>query len=180
MKALLPSTALIAALINPATAATLAGDTIDAYVGGVYGQPRLTGFGLDAPFVVKDGRSDTKQYSNAFTLDVDGNGFQINFLLYSVLKDGFTINLTDLDFSAPSPVILSDLTVSTNVTGLNYEFTEDSVKILLGNVFIDNGMYFKASFSTSPVPEPSNSILMTLGLAWLAYAKTHRSRPTDE
>jgi len=174
MRLLNIAAAAITIICTSASAATIAGDTIDAYAGGFYGIERIKGFGLDAPFVVKDGRSDTKQYSNAFTLDVDGDGFSVNFYFFSQLADGFRLNLVDLNFDAPSPVALVDLDVTTNLSGVTFKVGPESVQINLGNVKTDNGMYFNAKFLTSPVPEVSTVALLGLGL--VAIAGCHLSR----
>lgn len=174
MKALNLAASLVFLISSSTSAATLAGDTIDAYVGGFYGLTRVNGFGLDRPFVVKDGKTDTKQYSNVFTLDVDGDGFGINFYLYSQLTDGFTLNLTGLDFAASAPVTLSGLDVSTNLAGVTYGVGPDSIKLQLGNVMTDNGMYFKAKFITTPVPELGTSTLLAVGLIALTSVRLTR------
>jgi hypothetical protein len=151
-----------------ASAASLEGDTIDAYISAYGG--RISGFGLDAPFVVTNGTLDTKTYSSAFKLNVDGTSFDIKFLLDAQFASDATLTLADLDFDVPN-YILSNAVLNSNLTGYSFETGSDYLRINLGDVFIGTDKYIQGSFITSPVPEPSTGILAALGLGVLGIAR---------
>src|SRR4051812_22896904 len=99
--------------VNAQASASLAGDTIDV---GMYrtvdtgrGIGRITGFGLDGPFVVQDGIADMKQYSVAYTVNVDGGGFAVDYLNSFQWGNGVVFRLSDLNFSGGA--LLQSLTV---------------------------------------------------------------------
>ncbi len=162
---------------SQASSATLAGDTVDAFISVDYGfgPERKSGFGLDGPFVVADGTADTKQYSSAFTLNVDGDGFNIQFLILGRWAPGTTFTLNDFDFFSSEPVSLSGLNINTSLAGYSTEIGSDYIRLNLGDVYIGPDKYFQATFVTSPVPEPSTLVFSAIALAGVA-TQVHRKR----
>ena len=162
-----------------AHSATLAGDSIDAYVSAYGG--RIYGFGLDRPFVVSDGTVDTKQYSNAFTLNVNGDGFNIQFLTYGQFSSSAAFTMSDLNFHSTAPVELSGLTIDTNIVGHTTDITPTAIRLNLGDVYINTDKYFRAKFVTSAVPEVSTLSLMAVGLLGVAvmFSRGNAASRTD-
>lgn len=152
---------------------TLTGDLVDA---GMYrtvdtgrGIGRITGFGLDAPFVVAEGASDRKQYSVAYGLDVDGDRFGIDYLNSFSWGTGIVFRLEDLDFS--NGAILESLMVDTNMVGYVLSVGTDFVEIDLSGVSGTRDAYFNGQFitaHTAQVPEPSSLALLMLGAVGVA------------
>lgn len=171
---------LIAAAAVNVQAAGLAGDSIDAAVIRTvdtgYGLGRISGYGLDRPFVVLDGSSDLQQYRGTFTLDVDDHGFSIKFLSSAGWQDGIVLRLTDLDFGASGMYALKGLNVETNLIGYSLTTGADSVDILLGGTRFTEKTYFNATFAISSVPEPGALTLLALGLAPMLMVARRESK----
>jgi hypothetical protein len=153
---------------NAHAGVTLTGDLVDA---GMYrtvdtgrGVGRITGFGLDQPFVVEEGVADRKQYSVAYALDVDGGGFAIDYLNAFSWGAGVVFRLSDLDFTNGG--LLKSLAIDTNMVGYGLTVGADFIEINLSGVKGTRDVYFNGQFvTTSAVPEPSSVALLALGLA---------------
>ena len=183
MKTALAIPLLLFAVSAEATPISLAGDTIDAMmiktVDNGYGLGRITGYGLDAPFVVQDGPGDQKTYSSAFKLDVDGDKFAINFISDAGWQNGIVLKLADLDFLSPSTGLsmLTGLDVFTNLIGYTLNIGSDFVEIGLGGTHFNTSTYFTGRFVVSSVPEPSSLALLALGLSgFWATSRTRRTK----
>jgi hypothetical protein len=166
---------------NAQAGVSLSGDTIDA---GMYrtvdtgrGVGRIVGFGLDNPFVVEDGVADQKKYSVAYTLDVDGDRFAIDYLNPFAWGAGIVFRMTDLDFS--NGALLQSLAVDTNMVGYGLTVGADYVEINLSGVKGTRDAYFNGQFITAAaeVPEPSSIALLGLGLAGIGFG-ARRARAT--
>ncbi len=163
---------------------TLVGDTIDAAmirtVDTGFGLGRITGYGLDAPFIVLDGLTDQRQYSSAFSLNVDGSQFGIRFLSTAGWQDGIVLRISDLDFSGGS--FLSGVTINTNVSNLSgYTLTTsaDWLEIGLGGTQFTPSTILAGSFNVTPVTVPSSFVLLTMGLLAVAgYSRRVRFAPS--
>jgi len=182
MKTLMFAATLLATAAVQASPVTLAGDTVDAAIvrtinDPFYGGGRISGYGLDAPFVVQDGNSDQKTYSSTFKLDVDGNKFSIWFLTLAGWQDGIVFRLSDLDFSLPGST-LSSVSADTNLVGYTLTVGADSIDLGLGGTHFTPSTYFVGTFDVSSVPEPASLALVMLGLMGVA-ASRRRSRNPD-
>ncbi|MFC3376523.1 PEPxxWA-CTERM sorting domain-containing protein [Rugamonas sp. CCM 8940] len=174
--------ALLSSLLFAAgaqAAPTLLGDTVDA---GMYrtvdtghGVGRINGFGLDAPFVVQAGTADLQHYSVAYSLNVEGDKFLIDFLHPSQWGSGIVFRLSGLDFS-PAGGHLSSLTVDSNLSGYTLKVGKDYVEIGLAGVKGTADSYFTGSFNVSAVPEPSSWAMLALGLGALGAAARRQKR----
>jgi len=159
---------------NAHASVTLVGDTVDAAmvrtVDTGRGLGRIMGFGLDNPFVVEDGAADQKRYSVAYSLDVDGDRFVMDYLNSFQWGAGIVFRLTDLNFS--NGAALQSLVVDTNLVGYGLTVGADFVEINLANVRGTRDAYFSGQFVTAAaaVPEPSSVALLALGLAGLGFA----------
>lgn len=156
-----------------AQTSTLVGDTIDAAmirtVNSGYGLGRITGYGLDNPFIVLDGIEDQRQYSSSFLLNVDGSQFDIRFLSTAGWQDGIVLRISDLDFSNGS--FLAGVTVNTNLSNLSgYTLTTgtDWLEIGLGGTQFTPKTILAGSFNVTPVPESSSFVLLMMGLLAVA------------
>jgi len=177
MKNSLLALALLTTTTAHAGPVTLAGDQIDAAmirtIDTGYGLGRISGYGLDAPFVVQDGNADQHQYSSAFKLNVDGNSFSIWFLSMAGWQDGIFLRLSDLDFS-PMGSTLSSVNVDTNLVGYTLAAGPDWVDIGLGGTHFTAGTYFTGTFDVSSVPEPASMALVSLGLLAVSALRKRR------
>lgn len=174
---LLPVLLGLAVLADARADASLLGDTVDA---GMYrtvdtgrGIGRITGFGLDSPFVVENGPADQKGYSVAYTLDVDGDRFAIDYRNSFAWSAGIVFRLTDLDFS--NGALLQSLKVDTNMVGYGLTVGADYVEINWSGVKGSSDAYFNGQFITSAVPEPGSTAMLALGLAVVAGAARART-----
>lgn len=153
---------------NAHASVSLVGDAVDA---GMYrtvdtgrGLGRIMGFGLDHPFVVEEGAADQKRYSVAYSLDVDGDRFVMDYLNSFQWGAGIVFRLTDLDFSNGAP--LQSLLVDTNMVGYGLRVGADFVEIDMSGVRGTRDVYFNGRFVTAAanVPEPSTIALLALAL----------------
>ena len=180
MKNSLLALALLTATAAHAGPATLAGDQIDAAmirtIDTGYGLGRISGYGLDAPFVVQDGNADQHQYSSAFRLDVDGNSFSIWFLDMAGWQEGTLLRLSDLDFS-PTGSSLSSVNVDTNLVGYTLTSGPDWIDIGLGGTHFTADTYFIGTFDVSSVPEPTSMALVSLGLLGVSALRKRARNP---
>jgi len=166
-KIILAVSALISSSVFASTQPSLVGVSVDAYV-SAYGANRLNAYGLDGPFVVADGNSDAKQFGDSFIINIDASSFEVDFFFTGQFSPDAKLTLADLNFNADAPVVITGLTVDTNLQGVQYTTTDQGVQINLGGIDIDDQKYFAAKFLTGPapaVPEPSTSALMLVGLA---------------
>lgn len=175
-------TCLIAALSMNAQASDLNGDSIDAAmirtIDTGYGLGRITGYGLDQPFIVIDGPTDRQQYSNAFTLDVDAHGFSLQFLSTAGWQEGTVLRLSDLDFGTSGTNILSGVNVETNLTGYSLSTGSNYLEIVLGGTQFTESTYLNGTFVISAVPEPGVFTLLALApvpMFLMAYRRVKRS-----
>jgi hypothetical protein len=178
MKRSMLCASLLAALAFNAHAG-LVGDSVEASmirtVDTGYGLGRITGYGLEAPFIVQDGLSDRQQYSGAFTLDVNDNSFTIQFLSFAGWQEGTLFRLSDLDFAPGAS--LTSVSVATNLTGYSLTWTADSIDLLLGGTQFTPSTYFTGTFATTPaVPEPSSMALLAMGLGAVGWAKRRKKQ----
>jgi hypothetical protein len=159
---------------NANAGVSLVGDLVDA---GMYrtidtgrGVGRILGFGLDQPFMVEEGAADLKKYSVAYSLNVDGGGFAIDYLNSFSWGSGIVFRLSDLDFSNGG--LLKSLVVDSNMSGYTLNVGKDFVEINLSGVRGTRDAYFNGQFVTTAaqVPEPSSMALLALGLAGVAFA----------
>lgn len=173
------------ALFNISTAfavpLTLAGDEIDAAIirntdGGYgYALGRITGYGLDNPFTVQNGATDTKEYIGTFALNVDADQFAIKYLSSAGWQDGISFKLSDLDF-IPNGYLIG-LTVDTNLAGYTLNFGSDFVEINWGNTRFTNETYFIGKFVTTAiaaVPEPETYAMLLAGLGLVGFQARRR------
>lgn len=161
---------------NAHAGVTLAGDIVDA---GMYrtvdtgrGVGRITGFGLDAPFMVQDGPADQKKYSVAYTLDVNGDGFLMDYVNPFQWGAGIVFRLSDLDFSHGAS--LATLIVDTNMSGYGLNIGADFIELDLTGMRGDGNVFFKGTFVTAAatdVPEPAPLALLALGLAGAGWVR---------
>lgn len=165
---------------NAQAGVTLAGDTIDA---GMYrtvdtgrGTGRIMGFGLDQPFVVEEGTADQKRYSVAYTLDVDGHSFMMDYQNIFHWGEGIVFRLSDLDFS--NGAALASLKVDTNMTGYRVNVGADFVELDMSGVRGNRDIYFRGSFVTAAaaVPEPGSLPLLALGIGAFALGRSRMRR----
>ena len=163
-----------------ASAGTLAGDSIDVSMNRTidtgYGVGRITGFGLEGPFAVIDGDADKQPYSSAFTIDVDGSGFTVQFLATAGWQQGILLRLNDLDFKSSSGYELRDLTVSSNLSGYSFAVGSDFIDIGLGGTRFLPSTYLSVAFGTAPIPEPGTFALFSVALATLAFVRVKARR----
>ncbi len=152
----------------------LVGDTIDAALirtifDPFYGVGRVCCNGLDAPFQVIDGVSDSKQYSSAFKLNVDNLSFDIDFLSSNGWQDGVILRLSNLNFM-PGQLVPFDLVLDTNLIGLTWSIGADYVDINLYSIHQTPDSYIHGQFQ---VPEPDTLLLIALGLfaTWAVRGK---------
>lgn len=161
---------LLALAVN-ANATSLVGDTIDVAmiktIDNGYGTGRLSGLGLDGPFVVIDGPADMKQYSAAFTIDVDGNDFAIKFLDLAGWQEGTVLSLTGLNFDNAGSSFLRGIDIDTNMVGYSVKVGSDFFEIGLGGTHFSPDTYMNGHFITSSVPELTSMKMFALGLIGL-------------
>jgi|GEM_PF-2325345 len=179
MKKLFLFVSLLSSFSVFATPYSLEGYTIDAYIertldpSGFYGLGRINGYGLDAPFEVKTGTEDTKQYSEIFTLDVDKDRFTINFISAAGWADGTIFRIEQPDYASTTKEgFWYGLGSDTNIDGLMFGQGIDIgfgwVQLNLGNTRFDENSYFIGYFNyqdiKESVPEPSSYLLLLVGL----------------
>ena len=171
--------ALFIVLLLPLAAnADLIGDEIDA---GIFREDntRITGFGLDGPFVVEAGPGDMQQYSSVFTLDVEANSFNLDYIITSPASwvPGITFQIFDLDWVNMPNGIITGLIIDTNVVGWDDSratFDDHSATFLFGDLEIEETSFLNVEFVTEEVPEPSSAAI--LGACWIgAWLRRRRS-----
>jgi len=159
-----------------ATPYSLEDYTVDAYMERTietgYGLGRISGFGLDSPFVVHTGSDDKKKYNDVFTLDVNDNNFSINFLKKTGWVDGIVFRLIQPDYETTTlENFWSNVDVDTNIEGLKFNNGPGWVELNLGNIRFTEQSYFTAHFNSKnvAVPEPLPIGLLLLGLFTLYF-----------
>ena len=177
--------ALSAASVFVAQAQTVAGDEIDIgvyyTVDTGYGVGRISGYGLDAPFIVENGFGDEKIYSSIFAINVDALNFEVDFLTLAGWQEGVVLRLTDIDFrEIPYPVQVGIGYVESNLVGaFTVTNTADSIEVAWGGTHFDENTYLKVFFGASPVtpvPEPEMWVLMLAGLSVVSAVARRRRR----
>ena len=177
--------ALSAASMFAAQAQTVAGDEIDVgmyfTVDTGYGVGRITGFGLDGPYVVENGFGDEKTYSSTFAINVEAVYFDVDFLTMAGWQEGVVLRLTDFDFlEVPYPVVLGIGYVESNLVGaFTVTNTDDSIEVAWGGTQFNENTYLRVIFGAipvTPVPEPEMWALMLAGLAGVGAAARRRRR----
>ncbi len=156
----------------------LEGDSVDASVirtiyDPFYGVGRISGYGLDSPFVVSQGSTDQKEYSGAFILNVDNLSFDVDFLSSNSWQDGTILRISDLNFSS-NLLTNFNLIVQTNLSGLTWSQGSDYVDINLFSIHQEPSSYIHGQFVVTSIPEPSNLALLMVGL--LCIVKSTKSR----
>lgn len=173
-------------LCAPGSQASLIGDTVDAAIFAPNGD-RVTGFGLDAPFVVAADDSDLQTYSNLFNLDVHGEGFTIEYIVESrpgtgrTWVDGVEFRLFDLDWVDHPSGRITDIVVVHNLLGWDASlasFGDDFVNLDWGGSALSKGRFVEVSLITehAAVPLPAAAWLFGSALIGLvAYSRRRRA-----
>ena len=162
---------LLALSHSKITNASLIGDTIDAGI-YAYDGTRILGYGLDEPFIVAAGISDQKQYSDIFLLNVEANGFYIDYILdcppTSTCGWSAEFRIFDLNFRDG----INGVSVESNAAGWNdsfLTFTDNSVTLHWNAISWDSDTYFDVTLSSVPLPPAvwllSSGLLGLIGVA---------------
>ncbi len=175
MKHLLFAIALVTGVNAFATPYSLENYNVDAYltrtVDTGFGYGRIYGYGLESSFQVQSGKSDEKQYSNVFKLDVDKDKFSIDFLKNSGWVDGIVFRLEPDYATTTGEDFWCNLAAETNIEGLGISSGLGWVELNFGKLRFNQDSFFVGHLNYKEVPEPASYILLLLGLL-LIYLKT--------
>ena len=162
MKYLLIVIAILFSTAAGAAPISLEGQRLDAYLERIKPTTnslplgRISGFGLDAPFIVVNGDSDKLQYDRLFTLDVDQDSFTIDFIGKARWGDGIVFRLLQADLGfARNTSLWSDLSYNTNIAGLKIDKGPGWISLDLSMVPFTSEHYFTGYFTAAQLPEPS-------------------------
>jgi hypothetical protein len=171
MKALALSALLSTLAAVPATAVTLAGDTVTLSYDGVFSESTtvLVGAGEDGNFFGNQFFDlDSGPGGDVFTIRSSGN-----FCGIWSCSGPISLTLSDLDFGVP----LTSVGFLTNLVGATVSsLTATSVTFSWSEVDLSVGEYLSVQFNSSPapVPVPATLPLMLLALGGLGMAARRR------
>jgi hypothetical protein len=126
----------------------------------------VNGFGLDSPYVVASGASDLKQYSDVFALDVEQDGFVIDYNVQGTRGWAGYFKISDLDFGSG----IAAVSIDTNAVNWDLSnmlvFDSSSVTLRWMGISFDSDTYFNVTLSDSPseVPIPAAAFMFAPAL----------------
>lgn len=177
------STLAMAGQYAQAASPSLAGQTVEAYVGSV-NEPieRFDDFGTFAPFVVEDGPDDRINFGDVFTLDVDGDGFTVTFYAHGNWGSDTALHIDGLAFTDEQGQAsggLAGVTLTSNLGDLPVTWTPSSIKVDMSGLNVATQSYFSGKFVVSSVPEPSALLMSVMGIAAMAAVFRRRALKSE-